>query len=429
MFIKEVASSLYPWDLADEGVESCVDTLMEHSRVNSVYLVGIMHKEKRPLTSLFYRHNPTRKYYIPEDSRIYYPMDEANFKNTPMKPLYSERDFLKKADWLEVLTKYARKNGLKTGAEISHTFFDSDVAKRDFPDTFQRDINGEILKRHFCSNNEKVREYMRAIFYDTVKNHDIDFIQTCMMLFHIGRPVEYPWFMEEDPANRLSPLLGAVRGGCFCEKCSAKAKEMGYDWDKMVEDLKDLAAVANAELHGDIARVQEQHLLLGSDLLESGFLLEHPSLFQWLDFRTRCITGLFKDLYSSVKEANKDIDFRYNTYLRHPELAGLSFRAVRDYLDSVRDSDYTEQKEAKDNFKRKRNTLMKDRLGIGFDKDLIAAIAPRPNATAEIIKRSLRVLSYYSVDGISLGHYDGSYTELLDAVREGMDEAGIVIKT
>ena len=76
---------------------------------------------------------------------------------------------------------------------------------------------------------------------------------------------------------------------------------------------------------------------------------------------------MFKDIYVSVKEANKKIDFRYNTYLRLPELVGLSFRAVRDYLDSVRDSDYTEQREAKDNFKRKRNTLMKDRWGIGFD--------------------------------------------------------------
>ena len=53
-----------------------------------------------------------------------------------------------------------------------------------------------------------------------------------------------------------------------------------------------------------------------------------------MEFRTKCITGLFKDLYSTVKEANKDIDFRYNTYLRQPELAGLSFRAVRDYLET-----------------------------------------------------------------------------------------------
>ena len=46
MYIKEIAASLYPWDLADCTAEKCVDDLMEHSGVNSVYLVGLMHKEK-----------------------------------------------------------------------------------------------------------------------------------------------------------------------------------------------------------------------------------------------------------------------------------------------------------------------------------------------------------------------------------------------
>ena len=95
MYIHEIASSLYPWDLADRSVERCVDDVTEHADVNSVYLVGIMHKEKRPLTSMFYTLNPVRKFYLPEDSRIYYRMDEANFKNTRMKPIYSDREFLK----------------------------------------------------------------------------------------------------------------------------------------------------------------------------------------------------------------------------------------------------------------------------------------------------------------------------------------------
>ena len=71
MFIKEVAASLYPWDLADQTAEVCVDNLVEHSNVNSVYLVGVMHEEKRPLTSLFYTLDPIRKYYLPENSRVY----------------------------------------------------------------------------------------------------------------------------------------------------------------------------------------------------------------------------------------------------------------------------------------------------------------------------------------------------------------------
>jgi len=427
MYIKEVASSLYPWDLADEGVETCVNNVIEHSNVNSVYLVGIMHKEKRPLTNLFYTHNPKRKFYLPEDSRIYYRMDENNFKNTPLKPLYSTREFLKEKDWLDELTNYARKRNLKTGAEISHTFFDCEKAKKEFPEVLQKDINGQIIEMHFCCNHEYVKEYMKGIFYDTVKNHDVDFIQTCMMLFATGEPIKAPWFMNDNSENKVGVLLGVLRGGCFCDHCREKAIAMGYDWDKIISDLKQLNNVINSVLHGNTSGIMEKHLLMGSDLTETGLLLEYPSLYQFMEFRMKSITALFKDISETVKSANKDIDFRYNNYHQYPEMAGLDFPSVKDYLDSVRDSDYSEQYGAPDHFKRKRNTILKIRRGIGFDKDLIAAFAPRPNATPEIIKESIKVLSTLGVDGLSLGHYDGATMELLDAVKQGMEEAGMII--
>ncbi|MEX1031547.1 MAG: hypothetical protein WDZ91_16100 [Paenibacillaceae bacterium] len=428
MFIKEVAASLYPWDLADEGVETCVNNVVEHSLVNSVYLVGIMHKEKRPLTNLFFTHNPKRKFYLPEDSRIYYRMDENNFKNTPLKPLYTTRAFLQDKDWLDELTIYGRKNNLKTGAEISHTFFDCEVAKKDFPDVLQKNIHGGIIDRHYCCNNDDVKEYMKAIFYDTVKNHDIDFIQTCMMLFAIGEPVRAPWFMENDPENKVGALLGVLKGGCFCNHCKKKATEMGYDWDKIVSDLKGLELMVHATAYHNLDSVMDNHVLMGSDLLETGLLLEYPSLYQFLEFRVKSIAELFKEINVSIKSANKKVDFRYNNYLKYPELAGLDFAAVKDYLDSVRDSDYTEQLGAPDRFKRKKNTLLKIRRGIGYDKDLIAAFAPRPNATPELVRESIKILSTLGVDGLSLGHYDGATMELLDAVKQGMQEAGIEIR-
>lgn len=428
MYIKEVASSLYPWDLADEGVETCVDNVVEHSLVNSVYLVGIMHKEKRPLTSLFYTHNPKRKFYLPEDSRIYYRMDESNFKNTPLKPLYSTRDFLQDKDWLDELTSYGRKRNLKTGAEISHTFFDCEVAKRDYPDVLQKNIHGGIIERHFCCNNDHVKEYMKAIFYDTVKNHDIDFIQTCMMLFATGEPVKSPWFMEHDPENKVGAVLGVLKGGCFCGHCREKAIAMGYDWDAIVHDLQGLERLVYASAYNNLDAVMDNHVLMGSDLLETGLLLEHPSLYQFLQFRMKSIVALFQEIYAAIKEANPQVDFRYNNYLKYPELAGLDFAAVKDCLDSVRDSDYTEQYGNPDKFKRKRNTILKIRRGIGYEKDLIAAFAPRPNATPEIIRESIKVLSTLGVDGLSLGHYDGATFELLDAVKQGIHEAGIEIR-
>jgi hypothetical protein len=147
-----------------------------------------------------------------------------------------------------------------------------------------------------------------------------------------------------------------------------------------------------------------------------------------MKFRIECVTELFKEVYTAVHEANPNIDFRYNNHRRYPELVGVSFKKIGAYVDSVRDSDYTEQSDIVDNFKAKRNTILKVRRGIGFDKDIIAGFAVRPNATPEKIVESIKVLSTLGVDGFSLGHYDGAHMEHLDAVKQGMDRAGVVIK-
>ncbi len=434
MIINEVAASLYPWDLADEGIENIADSLQTRSNVNSLYLVGVMHFEKRPLTSLFYSHNPNRKYYLPENSRVYYYMDMESFRGTQLKPQFSERDFLKNTDWLEVLIAEARKRGMKAGVELSHTIYDTSIARKEHPDTLQRGIDGQILsgwQEHLCPNHPDVHEYQCAMFYDTVKNHDVDFIQTCLLTFEGGNAVKAPWFLSQwldDSRNNLGALIGVANGGCFCEHCKAKAIQYGYDWDVILRDMKKLYAIANATPYRFQDELMENNMTLGSNLTEATLLMEYPGLLQFLQFRVRSITELFKDIYTRVHAVKPSIDFRYNNYVHLPELTGISFKDIAPYVDSVRDSDYSEQYGAPDKFLYKRNTLLKIRRGIGFEKRLLAALAVRPNATPEIIKESLKVLATLGLDGLSLGHYDCAHLEHLDAVSQGMKEANIVIK-
>jgi hypothetical protein len=424
MAIREVAASLYAWDIADEGVEAILDKLVEHAAVNSVYLVGVMHKEKRPFTSMFYAQDPKRSYYLPEDSRIYYRFEESSFSKTRLRPLGSDRDFLKGTDWLEALTKAARKRGLRTGVELSHTIADNTMVLQECPQALQRTIDGEAIPGHLCPNSPDSREYIKALFRDTVQNHDIDFIQTCMLLFSPGRPCRPPWFVAANGGSTVGHLLGVVQGGCFCENCAAAAKRMGSDWEGIVDGLQPLVQMARANMGSHNEAVVEQGLLLSSDLLESGLLLEIPALYQFLQFRARSTTELFSAIYAAVKQVRPSVEFRYNNHRLYPELVGVCFPAVRDFLDSVRDSDYSAQRGAPDGFARKRATLAKVRRGIGFDKPLIAGVAVRPKATPELVRRSICVVNDMGVDGLSLGHYDGSTMALLDAVRQGLEEAG-----
>ncbi len=438
MFIKEVAASLYAWDLADEGIETIADNLQEHSNVNCMYLVGVMHYEKRPLTSLFYTHNPKRKYYLPENSRVYYKMDLNSFKDTKLKPRFSERDFLKDVDWLDVLTKEARKRGMRAGIELSHTIFDTNIALEEFPEMLQKDVNGNLISATqgmLCPNNPDVHEYQRAMFYDTVKNHDVDLVQTCLLTFADGLDgqgeIKAPWFYDtwmDVNKPTVGDLLALAKGGCFCEHCQAKAKKLGYDWEMIVRDIKKLNRVIYTTPYRFQEELMENNLTLGSNVTDSMLLIEYPGLFEFLKFRIDSITELFRDIYQSIHEAKPSIDFRYNNHRRLPEYTGISFKHIAPYVDSVRDSDYSEQTGAKDRFVYKRNTLLKIRRGIGFDKDLIAAVATRPNATPELIRESLKIMSELGIDGLSLGHYDGAHMEHLDAIAQGMREAGYILK-
>lgn len=170
MALKEIAASLYAWDLADEGVEHVLDNLEALAGVNSTYLVGLMHKEKRPLLARFYPHNPERKRYAPEDSRAYWTPDASVYTGR-IKPLRSERAFLAGTDWLDQLTKSARARGMQAGCEILHTIIDAKVAREQYPDLLQRDTFGNVVgtfeaieaQRSLpCLNNPDVQEYLVA---------------------------------------------------------------------------------------------------------------------------------------------------------------------------------------------------------------------------------------------------------------------------
>ena len=187
----EVASSLYAWDLHDEGIEQILDNLQQMAGVNSVYLVALMHYEKRPLTSPTFPHNLVRKTWQAEDSKIYWHPDPKLYKR--IKPELSANGWLSETDWLKVLITGARKRGLKTGAELSHTLMSLEKGQGEYTDCVQRNINGtphKVAGRAYplCPNNKDAQDYALALFSDLTENYDVDFVQTCMIPFMPGEP-------------------------------------------------------------------------------------------------------------------------------------------------------------------------------------------------------------------------------------------------
>lgn len=421
MPLNEIAASLYAWDIADEGIEHILDVLTTRAGVNSVYLVGLMHNEKRPLHARHYPHNPKRKHYIPEDSRAYWKPDMARYKR--IKPMTSGRDFLKDRDWLQELIAAARKRKLKTGCEISHTIVDTEYARRELKDVLQRNVFGDPVgpfEREQgrtalpCLNNPDVQDYVVALFSDLAVNYDIDFVQTCLVLFG-------PGFVAAEGAplaNRAwQRLLGVAYGGCFCDSCKAKAEAEGLDWGATVRETQHLAKVAGKI---GLDAEHERALLDEADFSEAELLVENEAFAAWLHFRKRSVTEMFKKVRDALAKAKRPVDFRYNTYMRAPERSGLDFKSAYQYVDSVRESDYSDQWGTPEGVAVKRARLMKCRRAMREDQPLLAALGVRPNATVETLTLSIKAATEAGCDGLSLGHYDGATMERLDAVKQGL---------
>lgn len=423
MALNEIAASLYAWDLHDEGIDHALDVLASRAEVNSAYLVGLMHKEKRPLHARFYPHNPVRRYYTPEDSRAYWIPDPSKYGR--ITPMTSERDFLKGKDWLQVLIDGARARGMRTGCEVSHTVIDAAYARENYEDVLQRDVFGNIVgafeaveaqRALPCLNHPDVREYLVGLFTDLAANYDVDYVQTCLVMFGAGR--------DDGGTHSFGPsdwqqLLSVATGGCFCSACESKANSEGLDWGAIVGEIGHLARVSKRlgleELH-------ERQLLDEANYTESTLLIENEAFMAWLQFRKRSITELFATVKDALSGTGRNVEFRYNTYMASPERAGLDFKSAFRHVDSVRESDYSDQLGTAEGVATKRAKLMKIRRSLSEDQKLIAALGVRPNATPETLRGSVKAAVDAGCDGLSLGHYDGATMERLDAVREGLRE-------
>jgi hypothetical protein len=424
--LKEIAASLYAWDLADEGVDRCLDNLQARAGCNSTYLVGLMHEEKRPLHQRFYPHNPVRKYYTPEDSRAYWRPDPARYGR--IMPRTSERDFLKDNDWLEVLIKAGRARGMSTGCELSHTIIDSERLNDQFADVLQRNIFGEpispfaqsdVRRALPCLNNEDLREYLVALFVDLASRYDIDFIQTCLVLFGSGTAFT-SGTVGGHPGEEWQRLMDVATGGCFCRACEARATKLELDWDAMKRETLALARIARSS---DLEALHEGQVLSGANITATALLIEKPAFASWLRFRADSITEVFRLIHDTLAGLPRKVEFRYNTYMAYPELAGLDFSSAFGWVDSVRESDYSDQLGTLEGIEAKRRKLFKARRALGYNKPLIAALGVRPKATPEVLRASVRIAVDTGCDGLSLGHYDGATMERLKAVKDGVAEA------
>ena len=371
----EVSASLYAWDLHDEGVERILDNLQGMAAVNSVYLIGVMHPERRPLGGGTFPHNPVRPTWTAEDARCYWHPELGRYGR--IKPRLSDHDWLNRTDWVRTLVDAARRRGLRVGVENSHALVDKGRAEGEFADCAGRDIQGDITHvrpwlRVLCPNHPDVREYAGALYADLTVNYGVDYVTSAIVSFDEGGP---------------------ERGGCFCASCHRTAQEWGFD----------------------LARAQRA--LRADPLSES-------ALTDWRNFRFRSTARFYQSLHDRLHALKPGLDLRYSQHMNDPAQWGVNLSTLQPHLDSVRLQEYSEQTGDPAAMPGKRRMLAGARRELGPDFPIHGAIGVRLKATPALIEEGVGIAVESGMNGITLGHYDGATFPMLRAVRSGLAKAG-----
>jgi hypothetical protein len=378
----EVTAALYAWDLHDEGVEQVLDNVQSMGAVNSVYIIGQMHPERRPETSESFPHNPVRPFWMAEDARANWFFDPKRYGR--IKPRPSDFPWLADTDWTRVFVDAARKRGLRVGFEFSHSLVDKQRVEGEFADLANRNIQGEITHvrnwlRPVCPNHEDVREYAVNAFTEVVEKYKVDWVESAIVLM--------------DEAVGGSPARG---GGCFCAACKKAAPGFGIDLEKIQAALlKDPAS--------------------------------QPELGQWQQFRFASVAAFYKVVHEAIHKAKPGTVLRYDIHAKNPRDFGVDIVQLKPHLDALRIQDYSEQTGQAAAMSGKRSWLTEVRGTMGPEFSLISGVAVRPRATPELIRQGVKIAVETKMNGIMLGFYDGADFPNLRAVRAGLVDAGLPV--
>ena len=375
----EVGTQIRAWTIQDEGMDYILDNMQSMAGVNNLYMVVVMHQEHRPFQAPEFPHNPARDVWDAEDSRVTFFPEMRRYGT--IKPLLSDHEWIRETDWLGLMVKAARTRGLGVGAEVSHYPIPKALIRQN-PDWQMKTIEGQAWRdTRFCANNPVVREYLTALFGDLAANYDLDYIQTCQHLFN-----------AEDIDEG---------GTCFCQHCILEAQRTGFDLAAAIPVLK---RNKNAQ----------------------------PQRDQWLALRRDSTTRLYRQISEAIRRENPKCHLRLNdvyTWSGKDAVGfGLDFRAVAPLLGSVVNQDHQEQRgRANEDFEHRKMWLTTNRGLLGPDMPLISGIAPRMDASPELVLKGIKVAIQHpaKVNGLALKHYDGASFSLMRAFKQGMIEAGV----
>lgn len=175
------------------------------------------------------------------------------------------------------------------------------------PETAITDVLGNKSTLVPCPSNPDIMAYTKARIRDIIENYD-----GIMGLELDGVYIDMHQRMtnRRDQPGAFYPLHHIVPESCFCEHCRKIAKEEGIDLKRIEETVKEVTKFSLREDPEAFYKVYDT-FTGGYDIVR--FILNHPEIVDWLEFRCRLVARSLEIIKETVKSINPKVKIFHDT--------------------------------------------------------------------------------------------------------------------
>ena len=203
----------YPWDIADEGVETALDWLNEHN------FTGVDLCPNYHAIATFSARNPHRSQFYSEQGAVYFHPRLSRYGRIQPK-LHDEPVVL---DVYEKVATAARNRGMHLNAWVIGMF--QPWIARTYPDTAVENAFGDRSYAATCPAHPDVQAYLSNLVCDVCDQFPIE----NLTLENVGYPeFTYGWVRPRILVH-MSPWASFLAGLCFNEHSMSAAGAHGVD--------------------------------------------------------------------------------------------------------------------------------------------------------------------------------------------------------
>ncbi|MBB14067.1 hypothetical protein CMK22_02290 [Candidatus Poribacteria bacterium] len=215
---------IYPWDLADEGVESVISYLVKDIGINAIALATAYHSVEhlRPRST-------SGKFYRSSQASLYFEPDLSFFSGTKLRPYVNP--FIKGNPILQRFVEACHKYEAKP--ESWTVFLHNSYLATKNPDCAQRNVYGDIIPYALCPANPDVRAYaiglsrnLAAIGIQIIELESLNYMGFGHSHYHSKFGIDF------GDAQSLFSF-------CLCQNCRKKGEDSNIDVDRMASQIQD----------------------------------------------------------------------------------------------------------------------------------------------------------------------------------------------